>query len=141
MKALVISLLGLSLILPACERGRTTRAAGEYQADRDFDRDSYENFVRARLEEFELRFDGLEARMKGLHRGAQERLQVDLEELRGRKEALEQKFNDLRKVSSESWLDLKASMDRELERLELAYNVVSANNHGADQPLKLENSR
>jgi phage terminase small subunit len=92
------------------------------------ERDAYEDRVEARLADMEHRFDGLEARMKGLDKAAQERLQVDIDELRDRKDALEQKVDDLHKVSDQSWMDVKASLDRDLDQLESAYDVVSSNN-------------
>ena len=93
------------------------------------ERDAYEDRVEARLADLEHRFDGLEARMKGLDKASQERMRVDIDELRDRKDALEQKVGDLQKVSDQSWMDVKASLDRDLEELEHAYNVVSSNNN------------
>src|SRR5204863_3190416 len=107
----------------APERTVTTRDA----------RAAYQDLVRGRLNEFDHRFDGLEARMRGLSRAEQERLRIDIAELRDRKAALEKKFKDLQDVSNESWLDLKASLDRGLDQLEVAYNVVAANNNGAER--------
>ena len=132
--------LALCLFIPACERGtRTTRAASESQFVSDQDRHAYEDRVDARLKEFEHRFDGLEARAKGLDRADQDHLRVDIQELRARKDALKQKLNDLHRVSDQSWLDVRASLDRDLDRLEVAYNVVSANNHGPNHvPLNEE---
>ena len=128
MKFVTACFVFLCLFVTACERQRTTQAAGEYDLTSDRDRDLYEDRVEARLKEFEHRFHGLEARLKGLDRIAHERLRVDVDELRARKAALEQKLNDLRRVSDQSWLDLKASIDREVDQLEAAYNLVSANN-------------
>ena len=88
----------------------------------------YEDRVEARLKDFEHRIDGLEARRKGLDKATQDRLQQDILELRDRKDAVEQKVRDLHKVSDQSWMDVKASLDRDIDQLEAAYNVVSANN-------------
>jgi len=93
------------------------------------ERDAYEDRVDARLSDLEHRFDGLEARMKGMDKASQERLRVDIDELRDRRDALEQKVNDLHKVSDQSWMDVKASLDRDLEQLESAYNAVSSHNN------------
>ena len=57
-----------------------------------------------------------------------DRLQQDIAELRDRKDALEEKVRDLHKVSDQSWLDIKTSLDRDIERLEAAYSAVSENN-------------
>ena len=46
-------------------------------------------------------------------------------------DALERKLKDVKSVSDESWRDLKTSVDRELDQLELAYNVVAGNNRNA----------
>ncbi len=116
------------LFAAACDREpRTTRAGAEVEVSGE-EREFYEDRIEARLEEFEHRLDGLEARMKGMDRAAQERLQFDVDELRDRKEALNQKLNDLHKVSDQSWMDVRAALDRDLDQLEVAYNVVSANN-------------
>ena len=88
----------------------------------------YEDRVEARLKEFAHRIDGLEARRKGLNRVQQERLQFDIDELRDRKDALKRKLDDLHKVSDQSWMDVKASLDRDLDQFEAAYNLVSDNN-------------
>jgi hypothetical protein len=121
------------LVLAGCDRGpRSTRAAGGSESVSVPDRDPYEDRVAARLREFDHRFDGLEARLKGLDRADQDHLRVDIDELRARKTALKEKLDDLRGVSDQSWLDIKAALDRDLDQLEIAYNLVSANNHGAE---------
>ncbi len=97
-------------------------------------RDQYQDYVQGRLKEFDYRFDGLEARMKGLNKADQERLKTDIAELRDRKEGLERKFTDLKRVSDESWLDVRSSLERELNELDTAYNLVAANNHGYYRP-------
>jgi hypothetical protein len=127
----IISALVLSsFLLFACEK--SNRGVHAAYGDPEAERDRYEERVRARLAEFEYRFDGLEARLKGLDSASQEHLKLDIDELRDRKDALELKFKDLRGVSGESWTDLKASLDRTIDQLEVAYNVVAANNHGQD---------
>ena len=131
MRILSICFLASCLALSACDREpRRTSAAPE--VDLEADRDYYEDYVAGRLREFELRFDGLEARLDGLDDAAQERFEVDIAELRDRKDALERKYDDMKGVSDDSWLDLKSSLDRGLDELELAYNVVAANNHGSN---------
>jgi hypothetical protein len=128
MKSLSALLLFLFVFATACDRGpRTTRAATDAEVSAR-ERDMYEDRIEARLDDLEYRFDGLEARRKGLDKAAQERLQVDIDELRDRKDALEEKVDDLHKVSDQSWLDIKASLDGDLDELEAAYNLVSANN-------------
>ena len=77
---------------------------------------------------------------EGLPEPDRERLKTDITELRDRKDALQHKFKDLKGVSIESWRDLKASMDRGLDQLELAYNVVAAHNLGG-QPVQPEQNR
>jgi hypothetical protein len=129
MKFLTACTVLLLLFATACDRApRTTSAAAEY--DMSQERDAYEDRVEARLDEFEYRLDGLEARMKGLEGPAYGNLRADIDELQARKEALEQKLSDLHKVSDQSWQDVKASFDRDLDQLEVAYNLVSANNTG-----------
>ncbi len=121
-------LMLVALLAAGCERQPTARAGGDHDLSFDRERQAYENHVEGRLQEFEHRFEGLEARLKGLDRKAHERLRVDIDELRARKDALEEKLNDLNKVSDHSWPEVKASLDRELGELETAYSLVSANN-------------
>jgi hypothetical protein len=126
MKLATLCLLALCLLLPACERNeQTVRAAPESAT---VDRDDYERLVEARLEEFEYRFDGLEVWSDAVDETTRERLENDIAELRERKKAIERMLNDLQKVSDESWLSLKAAIDRSLSELDLAYNVVAASN-------------
>ena len=133
-------LLMAGLLMVSCDRGpTTTRAASESDNYRVRDRQVYEDQVDARLKEFDHRFDGLEERLKGLDREDQEHLKSELAELRARRDALRDKLSDLHKVSDESWHDVRASLDRDLDRLEVAYNVVSANNHTRDHaPLNFD---
>src|SRR5437667_10411175 len=128
MKLITALMAFLLMFASACDRGpRTTRAASDAEISAH-DRAMYEDRVEARLKDFDHRIDGLEARRKGLDRSSQERLAQDIAELRDRKDALEQKVRDLHKVSDQSWMDVKASLDRDTDQLEAAYNVVSANN-------------
>src|SRR5438876_12248442 len=128
MKLFTALMAFLLLFVSACDRGpRTTRAASDSEITAH-DRAMYEDRIEARLKDFEHRIDGLEARRKGLDKATQDRLQQDILELRDRKDAVEQKVRDLHKVSDQSWMDVKASLDRDIDQLEAAYNVVSANN-------------
>jgi hypothetical protein len=131
MKFITVCVLGMFLVMTACSRGSSTRAAPESGISGE-ERERYEDLAAARLKEFDLRFDGLDARLKGLDEASRNQLRVDIDELRARRESAERKFNDLRKVSEGSWQDLKSSLDHELDQLDLAYNVVAANNHGSD---------
>jgi hypothetical protein len=128
MKVFTTCLLAGLLAVSACDREPRRASAS---TDTRVERDQYQDYVQGRIREFEHRFDGLEARMKGLDSANQEQMKTDVAELRDRKDALEKKYDDLKAVSDESWLDLKASLDRELDDLEVAYNLVAANNHGA----------
>lgn len=126
MRFISLFLVTACLVFSGCSREqRVTHAAYD---ERGLNRDAYEDQVRARLNDFSYRFDGLEARAKGLDPAAHDKLKVDVAELRDRKAAIDKKFDDLRRVSDQSWLDLKASLDRDLDQLEIAYTLVSANN-------------
>ena len=138
MKTAMIGLLSVCLLFGACQRSARTSASPEEMSKAE--RNDYQAMVQARLNEFDHRFDGLEARLKGLPAPDRERLKTDITELRDRKDALQHKFKDLKGVSIESWRDLKASMDRGLNQLELAYNVVAAHNLGG-QPVQPEQNR
>jgi hypothetical protein len=137
MKIFTIGFLAISLALAGCDRGPSRTSAAPESAG--IDRDDYEDYVDGRLKEFDLRFDGLEARRNGLNEVERNHFTIDINELRYRKEGLERKFDDMKSVSNDSWLDVKASLDRGLDQLELAYNVVAANNHGSGHaPLEFD---
>lgn len=124
-----ISMFALSacLLFSGCDRGpRVSRAA--YEDTVRLDRENYEKQVRGLLKDLDYRFDGLEERAKGLDPAGRDKLRRDVAELRDRKAVIEKKFDDLRKVSDESWLDVKTSLDRDIDQLEIAYNLVAANN-------------
>jgi chromosome segregation ATPase len=131
MKTVMIGLFSVCLLFGACQRSARTSASPEDISKAE--RENYQALVQARLNEFDHRFDGLEARMKGLPEADRQRLKTDIAELRDRKDTLQHKFKDLKGVSVESWRDLKSSMDHGLDQLELAYNVVAANNYGGGQ--------
>ena len=128
MRLTAICVLATCLAFSACERSPRTNAAPERTAAAE--RDSYQDLVGARLKDFDHRFDGLDARLKGLIEADQQRLKTDIAELRDRKAVLERKFKDMKSVSDQSWRDIRATLDRDLDQLELAYNVVAANNQG-----------
>jgi len=128
MKITTTLLLAGCLALPACQRGSRTNAAPEQVVV--VERDRTQALIEGRLNDFDHRFDGLEARMKGMTKADQQRLKTDIAELRSRKDALDRKFKDMKGVSDQSWRDLKGSIDRDMDQLELAYNVVAANNNG-----------
>ena len=140
MRVFTICLLAGLLVLSACDR-EPRRASAAPEETLAAERDQYQDYVKGRLQEFEYRFDGLEARLKGLSASDQEHLKIDIAELRDRKDALERKYADLKNVSDQSWLDVKAALDRQLDEIELAYNVVAANNHGSNHaPLTFDDT-
>ena len=128
MRFTAMCMLTSFLLFSACERSPRTNAAPERAAAAE--RDSYQDLIGARLKDFDLRFDGLDARLKGLNDADQQRLKTDIAELRDRKAIIERKFKDMKSVSDQSWRDIRATLDRDLDQLELAYNVVAANNQG-----------
>src|SRR5262245_35233564 len=131
MKIVTTLFLTACLSLSACDRHPRTASAASEQALKAA-RDQYQDYVQGRLKEFAYRFDGLEARKRGLGKADQEELKLDISELRDRRGVLEKRYDDMKGVSDESWPDLKSSLDRELDDLEVAYNIVAANNHGAN---------
>src|SRR5262245_49572915 len=139
MKSAMIGLLSVCLLFGACQRGARTSASPEetFKAERD----SYQAMVQARLKEFDYRFDGLEARMKGLPDPGREQRKTNITELRERKDVLQHKFTDLKGVSIDSWRDLRSSMDRGLDQLELAYNMVAGTNYGSSETPQGEGMR
>jgi hypothetical protein len=132
MRFTAICALAACLVFSACERTPRTNAAPERAEAAE--RDSYQDLAGARLKDFDHRFDGLDARLKGLNDADQQRLKIDIAELRDRKAIIERKLKDMKSVSEQSWRDIRGSLDRDMDQLELAYNVVAANNQGHPAP-------
>jgi len=62
MKTAMIGLLSVCLLFGACQRSARTSASPEEMSKAE--RNDYQAMVQARLNEFDHRFDGLEARLK-----------------------------------------------------------------------------
>src|SRR5213075_302714 len=105
-------LLSACLAFPACQRSSNTNAAPEKIVVAE--RGRTEALIQGRLDDFDHRFDGLEARMKGMTKADQERLKTDIAELRQRKDGLERKFKYMKGVSDQSWRELKESVNHDL---------------------------
>jgi hypothetical protein len=133
MKTIYTTLLGVLLILPACNRndGERVRASGSEPTTTETmkeQRDQYVRSVDAKLDEFDKKFDGLGERAASMAQPARDNFKKQIDSLRDSRRAVADKLDDLKKVSVESWTTMKGPVDTALANLERSYERVSASN-------------
>ena len=126
MKVFYTLLLAILLILPACNRDERVRAGGETTEQMKDQRDQYIRSIEAKLDEFDQKFDGLDARAAALSEPARAGFKNAVDSLRDQRRAVTRKLDDLRKVSLDSWQTLRGDVDNALAELENSYQKVSA---------------
>src|ERR1051326_1418901 len=99
-KSIGLLLLGVLLIVPACNRNDDrVRAASPEGATTDQmkeQRDNYVTSVQAKLAEFDQKFDGLDARAKAMSGTARDRFKNDIDRLRDQRRLVSKKLDDLK---------------------------------------------
>jgi len=90
-------------------------------------RDEYVRSLNAKLNEFDQKFDGLDARAAALDGPAKKGFKDAVDSLRDQRKAVSKKLDDLKSVSVESWMTLKGEVDASVAALERSYEQVSAN--------------
>jgi hypothetical protein len=118
------------LFLPACNRDRvrasddgTTTTTEEMKHQRD----DYVRSVNAKLDEFDQKFDGLDARAAAMTGPAKRGFKDAVDSLRDQRKAVSRKLDDLKSVSIDSWMPLKGEVNAAMAGLERSYEQVSAN--------------
>jgi hypothetical protein len=128
-KTIYVMLMAVLLFLPACNRDRV-RASDEGTTTNTEEmkrqRDDYVRSVNAKLDEFDQKFDGLDARAAALSGPAKDGFKNAVDGLRDQRKAVSRKLDDLKGVSINSWMPLKGEVDAALAGLERSYEQVSA---------------
>jgi len=128
-KTIYAMFLAMLLVLPACNRDRV-RASNDGTATKEEmkqQRDEYVRSLNAKLNEFDQKFDGLDARAAALDGPAKKGFKDAVDSLRDQRKAVSKKLDDLKSVSVESWMTLKGEVDASVAALERSYEQVSAN--------------
>jgi len=127
--------LGLALMIPACNRNEPTRV-GAAPEDRSNDqktndqnmkrqRDDYVKTTQAKLDEYDKKIDGLEARTSAMSGPAKDQANRPIQQLKDQRKDVESKLSDLKSVNPESWNGMKAEVDSSMAMLERSYQDVS----------------
>jgi len=132
-KTACIALLGILLIMPACNRRDDTgvSAAPEDRNTTATDtvkqqRDAYVDSIQAKLNEYDQKFDGLDARAVTMKGTAKDSFNKSVDRLRDQRQQVEKKLDDLKDVSAESWMTMKTEVDTAMADLERSYEQVAA---------------
>ena len=132
MKSLIFIIFAILLLVPACNRNNPTGARAESEpeskptADMERQRDDYVKAVEARLEEFDHKLDGLEARASKMTETTKKSFTNEIDQLKDRRKMVARKVDDLKKVNIDSWTAMKGEVDSALSDLERSYEMVSS---------------
>jgi chromosome segregation ATPase len=129
MKVVYTMLVGMLLILPACNTNDNdrVRASGEMTNTEQMreQRDQYIRAVEAKLDEFDQKIDGLEQRASSMSDRDRQGFEQSVDRLRDHRKDVDTKLNDMKDVSIESWTTMKSEVDSALNALEQQYQQVS----------------
>src|SRR5262245_21704429 len=116
------------LVLPACNRDRVRASSDENRPSEQMkqQRDDYIRSVNAKLDEFDQKLDGLDARAKAMTAPEKRDFQESVDRLRDERKGVSRKLDDMKKVSPDSWMPLKTEVDDAMASLERSYEQVSA---------------
>ncbi|HMF00773.1 MAG TPA: hypothetical protein VKK06_12875 [Terriglobia bacterium] len=131
MKILLTMLMGLLLLVPACNRNepsrvgaapeeRSTTANTEMQQ-----RDAYVKSMQAKLDEFDKKLDGLDARASSLSGPQKDDVNNMVNQLRDQRKSIASQLDNVKDASPEAWPQMKSNVDSQLAMLERSYQEVS----------------
>jgi len=124
-------LMGLLLLVPACNRNepsrvgaapeeRSTTANTEMQQ-----RDAYVKSMQAKLDEFDKKLDGLDARASSLSGPQKDDVNNMVNQLRDQRKSIASQLDNVKDASPEAWPQMKSNVDSQLAMLERSYQEVS----------------
>jgi uncharacterized protein YukE len=124
------TLLGIALLVPACNRNepRSTQAASERANVTDqmkAERDQYAKDMDARLDEFDKKVDGLNERVSAMSGPAKASFNDNLDRLRDQRKEVAKKLDDLKSVNIESWTTLRGEVDAAMTGLNRSYDQMA----------------
>jgi uncharacterized coiled-coil DUF342 family protein len=130
MKIPLSMLMGLLLLVPACNRNEPSRvgAAPEDRsttANTQAQRDDYVKSMQAKLDEFDKKLDGLEARAAKLSGPDKDDVNNMVNQLRDQRKSISSQLDNVKSASPETWPQMKSNVDSQFAMLERSYQEVS----------------
>src|SRR5215831_5400274 len=116
MKLSLSMVMGLLLLVPACNRNEPSRVGaapeertttGNTQAQQR-ERDDYVKSTQAKLDEFDKKLDGLEARGSNLAGPAKDDLNNMVQQLRDQRKGIDSQLDNVKSASADAWPQMKA---------------------------------
>jgi uncharacterized coiled-coil DUF342 family protein len=131
MKIPLSMLMGLLLLVPACNRNEPSRV-GAAPEDRSTtanteaqQRDDYVKSMQAKLDEFDKKLDGLEARASKLSGPEKDDVNNMVKQLRDQRDSIASQLDNVKNASPEAWPQMKSNVDSQFAMLERSYQEVS----------------
>ena len=142
MKIPVSIVFGLLLLVPTCARNEPSRveAASEEQSNttstqtqkrereeqpQQREREEYVKSIQTKLNEYDKKLDGLNARASTTSGSAKEDFKNMIEQLRTQKNGIASRLGYVKNASPDGFLLIKAEVESTLARLERSYQDVS----------------
>lgn len=89
-------------------------------------KEAYQEKIEAQLKEWSARLTELKAKADQATADAKLEMHKQIDDLRARKEAAQQKLNDLKATGSEKWENLKAGSEKAMEDLKDAWEKIKS---------------
>ncbi len=83
-------------------------------------KEAYQEKLKAQLDEWSADLDKLKARAEKAEAGLKIEYHNEIEQLRAKKEAVEQKLSELKNASEDAWEDIKAGIETSWDSLSQA---------------------
>ena len=131
MKIPLTMLMGLLLLVPACNRNEPSRVGAtpeERSATANTEvqqRDAYVKSMQAKLDEFDKKLDGLEAGASKLSGQQKDDVNNMVNQLRDQRKSIASQLDNVKDASPEAWPQMKSNVDSQLAMLERSYQEVS----------------
>src|SRR5262245_28415810 len=124
---------GLLLMVLACSWNESSRleAASQEQSTKakteaqQREREEYSKSIQAKLDEFDKKIDGLDARVSTMNGAEKDDFRKMIEQLRDQKKGIATQLGSAKNASPGAWGVIKADVDSGLKKLERSYQDVS----------------
>jgi predicted nuclease with TOPRIM domain len=92
-------------------------------------KEAYQEKIEAQLKEWSAKITELKAKADKTSADAKIKLYQELDDLKARKEAAQQKLNEIKAASAEKWESLKTASDKAVEDLKHKWESIKAKFH------------
>jgi chaperonin cofactor prefoldin len=92
-------------------------------------KEAYQEKIEAQLKEWTGKLSELKARADQAGADAKEHLEQQIERLRARQEALQQKLNEIKAAGADSWETLKTGTEKALDEMKKTWETLKARFH------------